>query len=418
MFVDRVKIKVVGGRGGDGCCSFRKEAYVPLGGPDGGDGGNGGDILLVASARCASLTDLRFHPRWQGNRGVHGKGKNLHGRRGEPLRIDVPCGTIVRHLETGDLLADLMEDGQSFVVARGGKGGKGNSRFTTSTNRAPRFAERGEPGEDNEYLVELKLIAEVGFVGLPNAGKSTLLSAISAASPKIGAYPFTTITPNLGVVPLSDHRSLTVADIPGIIEGAADGKGLGHDFLRHIERTRVLLFLIDLGDPDPVGTLETLQNELRQYSDVFATRPYLVALNKVDITENRAQVESIQTLLPGAHPISGATCEGIPELVELLWQAVDAARRAEAAADVPLEPEREYTFEAPFDISPASGGYRVEGERPVRAVRMTDFGNPEAVEHLQRVLDKMGVFRALKRIGASEGESIYIGDMELEYHRD
>lgn len=418
MFVDRVKIRVVGGRGGDGCCSFRKEAYVPLGGPDGGDGGKGGDIVLVASSRCASLTDLRFHPRWQGNRGVHGKGKTLHGRGGEDMCITVPCGTIVRDPESGDTLADLTEDGQTFIVARGGRGGKGNARFTTSTNRAPRFAERGEPGEDREYHVELKLIAEVGFVGLPNAGKSTLLSAISAASPKIGAYPFTTITPNLGVVPLSDHRSLTVADIPGIIEGAAAGKGLGHDFLRHIERTRVLLFLIDLGDPDPAGTLETLRSELREYSPVFATRPFMVALNKVDITENRERVEAMHALLPGAMPISGATCEGIPELVEKLWQAVEAARKAEAEAELPPEPEREYTYEAPYDIDVAEGGFRVAGERPVRAVRMTDFANPEAVEHLQRVLDKMGVFRALKRLGAKEGESIFIGDMELEYHHD
>jgi len=418
MFVDRVKIKVVGGRGGDGCCSFRKEAYVPLGGPDGGDGGKGGDIVLAASSRCASLTDLRFHPRWQGNRGVHGKGKTLHGRGGGDMCITVPCGTIVRDLETGEILADLTGDGQAFVVARGGRGGKGNARFTTSTNRAPRFAERGEPGEDREYQVELKLIAEVGFVGLPNAGKSTLLSAISAASPKIGAYPFTTITPNLGVVPLSGHRSLTVADIPGIIEGAADGKGLGHDFLRHIERTRVLLYLIDLGDPEPAATLETLRSELRQYSDVFAGRPALVALNKVDITENRARVEAMQAILPGAHPISGATCEGIPELVELLWGAVEAARKAEAEAAPPPEPEREYTYEAPFEINPEQGGFRVEGERPVRVVRMTDFANPEAVAHLQRVLEKMGVFRALKRLGAAEGAPIFIGDMELEYHPD
>jgi GTP-binding protein len=418
MFVDRVRIRVTGGRGGDGCCSFRKEAYVPLGGPDGGDGGNGGDIVLVASARCSSLTDLRFHPRWQGHRGVHGKGKTLHGRNGAVLQVQVPCGTMVRDLETQALLADLTEEGQTFTAARGGRGGKGNTRFATSSNKAPKFCERGEPGEERELQLELKLIAEVGFVGLPNAGKSTLLSAISAASPKIGAYPFTTITPNLGVVPLSDHRTLTVADIPGIIEGAADGKGLGHDFLRHIERTRVLLFLLDLGDPDPAATLETLRNELRQYSDVFAQRPSAIALNKADITENRERYEGLKAAFPEAHLISGATCEGIPALIEHLWSMVEASRKAELEQEPPPEPEREYTYTAPFEVVPEGDGYRITGERPLRAVRMTDFSNPEAVDHLQQVLEKMGIYRALKRLGAHEGMTVIIGDLELEYHHD
>lgn len=418
MFVDRVRIKVIGGRGGDGCCSFRREAYVPRGGPDGGDGGNGGDVLIAASSRLTSLTDLRFHPHWKGNRGVHGKGKTLHGRAGVTISIVVPCGTIILDPETGETLADLTEEGQEFRAARGGRGGKGNARFTSALNKAPRFAEKGEPGEEREYGLELKLIAEVGFVGLPNAGKSTLLSAISAASPKIGAYPFTTITPNLGIVPLSDHRTLAVADIPGIIEGAAEGKGLGHDFLRHIERTRVLLYVIDLGDPDPGQSLTTLQDELRQHSDVFAQRPYVIALNKADITENRERFDSLQRLFPGAFLISGATCEGLPELIEHLWQTVEAARQAELHGAEPAEPEREYTYEAPFTVTPDGGGFLVEGDRPIRAVRMTDFSNPEAVDHLQKVLERMGVFRALKRLGAEEGQSIFLGDMELEYHRD
>jgi GTP-binding protein len=332
--------------------------------------------------------------------------------------VHVPCGTVIRDFDSGDILDDLTEDGQEFVAGAGGKGGKGNARFATSTNRAPRFAEKGEPGEEREYLLELKLIAEVGFVGLPNAGKSTLLSAISAASPKIGAYPFTTISPNLGIVPLSDHRTLAVADIPGIIEGAAEGKGLGHDFLRHIERTQVLLYLIDLGDEDPVGTLKTLQNELYKHSTVFEERPYVVALNKVDITENRERVDAVRSHFPGAHCISGATAEGIPELVEALWQEVDRLRQVEMDNPPPPEPEREYTYTAPFDIKPLPSGFRIEGKRPLRAVRMTDFENAEAVEHLQQVLDKMGIFKALKRLGAKEGQTIHIGDLELEYHPD
>jgi len=418
MFVDRVRIKVIGGRGGDGCCSFRREAYVPLGGPDGGDGGNGGDIVIAASSRFTSLTDLRYHPHWKGNRGTHGKGKALHGRGGKPVTVHVPCGTVIRDSETDEILADLTEDGQTFNAGTGGRGGKGNTRFATSKNKAPKFAERGEPGEEREYVLELKLIAEVGFVGLPNAGKSTLLSAISAASPKIGAYPFTTITPNLGIVPLSDHRTLAVADIPGIIEGAAEGKGLGHDFLRHIERTQVLLYLLDMGDENPRETLLTLQNELRKHSEVFQERPFLCALNKVDITENRERCEALRREFPTAHFISGATGEGIPELVEALWQEVDRVRKDIEATPEEPEPEREYTYTPPFEVFPTQTGFRIEGQRPLRAVRMTDFENREAVNHLQKVLDAMGIFRALKRMGAREGQTIAIGDLELEYHPD
>ncbi len=418
MFVDRVRIKVIGGGGGDGCCSFRKEAYVPLGGPDGGDGGNGGDIIIAASSRLTSLTDLRYHPQWKGNRGTHGKGKALHGRGGKPTTLHVPCGTVIRDFETGDILIDLTEEDQTFCAGAGGTGGKGNTRFATAKNKAPKFAERGEPGEVREYLLELKLIAEVGFVGLPNAGKSTLLSAISAASPKIGAYPFTTITPNLGIVPLSDFRTLAVADIPGIIEGAAEGKGLGHDFLRHIERTQVLLFLVDLGDEDPEASLRTLQEELRQHSDVFESRPYLCALNKIDITENRERCDELRERFPKCHFISGATGEGIPDLIEALWHEVDRVRRNIADNPEPEPPEREYTYVAPFEVAEIKNGFRIEGDRPIRAVRMTDFSNKEAVVHLQQVLEKMGVFRALKRLGAEEGQSIHIGDLELEYHPD
>ena len=417
MFIDRARIRVTGGAGGDGCCSFRRETYVPFGGPNGGDGGNGGDVVIAAASRLTSLLDLKYHSTWKGKRGGHGRGSDCHGKRGAEVVISVPCGTLVKDFETGEVLADLTDEGQIFCASHGGKGGRGNARFKSSTNRAPRFAEKGEPGEEGEYLLELKLIAEVGFVGFPNAGKSTLLARISAATPKIADYPFTTLSPNLGVVSLGEYRTLTVADIPGIIEGAAEGKGLGHDFLRHIERTKVLLFLIDLGDEDPVATRGMLAKELAGHSAVFATRPCVYALNKSDVTENRERAEELQRAFDPVHVISGVTGEGIPELLETLWQCVERVRKEEAGVVEPVI-EKEYVYEAPFQIHPAANGYRVEGKRAERAVRMTDFENPEAVEHLQGALTKSGLFRALKRLGAKPGQTITIADVELEYRPD
>jgi len=418
MFIDRARIRVTGGNGGNGCCSFRREKYVPRGGPNGGDGGNGGDVHFVATTRLTSLLDLRYHPHWKGQRGLHGQGSDCHGRSGEDTIIYVPCGTLIRDRLTGELLCDLVEDSQRFRAARGGKGGRGNAHFATATNRAPRFAEKGEPGEDREYQLELKLIAEVGIVGLPNAGKSTLLAAISAATPKIADYPFTTLAPNLGVAALSGHRTLTVADIPGIIKGAAQGKGLGHDFLRHIERTRVLLFLIDLGDADPRATRDILEHELEQYSSVFAGRPRLYALNKADLPENRARFDELATAFSPVQCISAVTGEGLPPLLENLWTLVDAARQTERDLPVPPEPEHVYAHEAPFTIRRTASGFRVQGARVLRVIRMTDFENPEAVRHLQHTLRKMGLFAALKRLGATPGQAIHIGEVELEYQPD
>ncbi|MBN2309097.1 MAG: GTPase ObgE [Candidatus Hydrogenedentes bacterium] len=417
MFIDRARIRVTGGAGGNGCCSFRREKYVPRGGPDGGDGGDGGDIYLVADGRRASLLDVHYRAHWRAEGGVHGRGSGRHGKCGEDLLIHVPPGTLVRHLDTGEVVCDLAHDGQRFAVARGGRGGKGNARFATATQRAPKFAQLGEPGEDAEYLLELKLIAEVGLVGLPNAGKSTFLAAVTAATPKIADYPFTTLSPNLGVAALSDHRTLTIADIPGIIEGAADGKGLGHDFLRHIERTKVLLFLIDLGDEDPVQTRETLERELAQHSAEFANRPSVVALNKADLPENRARAAQVAAAFDSPFILSALARDGLSEVLEHLWAIVDRLRREEAESLSP-EPEREYTFEAPYTIKAIPSGFRIEGKPVVRAARMTDFENDEAVRHFQARLKRMGVFKALKRMGAEAGQSIVIGDIELEYQPD
>lgn len=417
MLIDHARIKVTAGNGGKGCCSFRREKFVPLGGPDGGDGGDGGDVYLAATERLSSLLDLRYRPHWKGERGTHGKGSNMHGACGQRVVVQVPAGTVVLDAITGEPVADLLEEGSEFLAAHGGKGGKGNARFATSTNRAPRFAEQGEPGETREYLLQLKLIAEVGIVGLPNAGKSTLLSHISEARPKIADYPFTTLSPNLGVARLPDFRSLTVADIPGIIEGAADGKGLGHDFLRHIERTRVLLFLVDLGDPDPAATLALLEEELRLHSDAFADKPRIIALNKADVTENRERFKDLASMQPVPLLLSGATGEGIPELLEILWQAVEEARSREIHVPVMGE-EKDYTYEAPFQIQSSKAGFIVEGKRVLRAVQMTDFENPQALRHLQDTLQRMGLFKALKRMGAEEGDTIHIGEIELEYSHD
>ena len=418
MFVDYARIRVTGGAGGNGCCSIRREKFVPLGGPNGGDGGHGGDVIIAASSRLTTLLDLRYHSTWKGLRGEHGQGSDCHGKCASETVILVPKGTLVRDHDTNEILCDLTEEGQRFVAAKGGRGGRGNTRFANAKNRCPRFAENGEPGEERAFILELKIIAEVGLVGLPNAGKSTLLSRISAARPKIADYPFTTLSPNLGMVRLDEYRVFSVADIPGIIEGAAEGKGLGHDFLRHIERTSVLLFLIDLGDENPAETLEVLEKELLAHSPVFESRPRIYALNKADLTGHRERFDSLQEHFPGAYCISGVTGEGIPGLLNALWNEVERAREARENEPAIPEPEREYRYEAPFTITRQGDVFVVEGPRVIRAVKTTDFDNPDAVKYLQHSLGKMGLFKALKRMGAQPGQSIRIGDLEMEYHPD
>ena len=417
MFVDRTRIRVTGGAGGNGCCSFRREKYVPRGGPNGGDGGNGGSIYFIADSRYTSLLDLRYHAHRKGNSGVHGQGSDCHGKTGEDVFVHVPPGTVIKDEETGEIVADLTEDGARFLAARGGRGGKGNARFVTSVDRAPRFAEKGEPGEDLRYLIELKVIAEIGLVGLPNAGKSTFLASVTAARPKVADYPFTTLSPNLGVAPLTDYRTLTIADIPGIIEGAAEGKGLGHDFLRHVERTKVLLFLIDLGDDDPAATRDILESELAQHSDVFARRPKVFALNKADVSENRERFDAVAKDFENPWLISGATGEGVAELLEHLWAVVDRLKTEDTDMEPPHQ-DVEFLFEAPFQIAQIDHGFEVDGKAVKRAVIMTDFENEEAVRHLHKRFQRMGLLKALKRLGAKEGDTVVIGDVELEYHAE
>jgi len=329
MFVDHVKIYVRSGAGGNGCKSFRREKFIPHGGPDGGDGGDGGDVVCVVEPHLATLLDHRYQQHANGGRGEHGKGKNRTGRKGEPYVLSVPPGTVVKASETGEILADLTEPGERVVIAQGGRGGRGNARFATPTNRAPERTEPGQPSIEMEVELELKLIADVGLVGHPNAGKSTLLSRISAAHPKIADYPFTTLQPNLGIVPYDDFGSFVVADIPGLIEGAHEGKGLGFQFLRHIERTRVLLFMVDVSSPDPEGDLEILRGELEHFSPALLKKPSLLAATKIDALppEDRSLTEIAGRK---AVPISSVTGEGLPGLMRAVGDMVKEGRAADA----------------------------------------------------------------------------------------
>ena len=325
MFIDRVVVQVVGGAGGAGACSFRREKFVPKGGPDGGDGGPGGSVYVKADSNLATLLDYRYRTQWKAERGQHGKGKDMTGKSGADLVLPVPAGTEVRHADSGELLGEVLNPGDTVRVARGGRGGRGNARFATPTHRSPREWEPGEYGEERRLELVLKLIADVGLVGEPNAGKSTLLSVISAARPKIADYPFTTLEPHLGVVGLSDGRSFVVADVPGIIEGAHAGKGLGLRFLQHVERTRLTAVLVPVDSPDPQATYERLRREVTLYSAELAAKPHVVVLTKLDLHPPASRLPTIETHV-GAPvvAVSAVTGVGVPQLLETLWQSLRA----------------------------------------------------------------------------------------------
>ena len=328
MFLDFVQIHVQAGQGGSGCTSFRREKFVPKGGPDGGDGGRGGSIFLEVNPQLHTLVDYKYHSRYNAPRGQHGMGSNKHGRKGEDITLQVPCGTVVRDAETNEVLADLTEPGSKIVIAKGGNGGRGNARFVTSTHRAPREWEVGESGEELDIILELKLIADVGLVGKPNAGKSTLLANVSAARPKIAGYPFTTLEPNLGIVKYMDYQSFVMADITGLIEGAHEGKGLGLQFLRHIERNRIILYLIDPEDPeveDPMETFNTLRSELKKHSPQLVEKPASVVLTKQDIWQETDWLKELENKLP--YPvlaISAVSRDGLEALKHHIWQQLES----------------------------------------------------------------------------------------------
>jgi len=412
-FVDECNINVKGGDGGEGCVAFRREAHVSKGGPAGGDGGDGGSIWMVADHNVASLLSFRDHPHRKGDSGKHGSGNKRHGRSADDLLVSVPIGTTVYDFD-GNVLADLARDGARWLAAAGGEGGKGNARFLSNKRRAPAFAEQGEVGEERWLRLELKLLADVALVGFPNVGKSTLISRISAAKPKIAEYPFTTLEPNLGVVRLDDENfEMVVADIPGLIEGAADGKGLGHQFLRHVERARVLVVLLDLAGWDGVSPADqerSLLAEIGAYQPDLLERPRIIVGSRADIAPDDVEFDGLR--------ISGAVGTNLPELVGLMADAVRAVRAAEderlATEFVIHRPLAEgITVEKIGDKS-----FVVHGRAALKAVRLSDLTNPEALEHAQKRLDSLGVNKALKRAGAGEGDHVHIGDLSFEYEED
>lgn len=429
QFFDNAKIYIQAGNGGNGSAHFRREKFVPMGGPDGGDGGRGGSVYLIADQGMNTLVDYHYHPHYKAKAGTAGSGQKMHGAKGDDLYLKVPTGTVIRNADTGETISDLTEPDQEVMVARGGRGGLGNVHFATSTNQAPREAQRGEPGEEVTLELELKLIADVGLVGYPNAGKSTLLSVVTAARPKIADYPFTTLVPNLGVAVVGDptrgdDTSFVLADIPGLIEGAAQGVGLGHEFLRHVERTRLLLHLIDgLSEKDPWEEFEAINKELSEYSAELAARPQIIVLTKMDLSEARDKWPALRERaeaegLP-AMAISAATREGVQELMNRTaerlreMQIEEAEQRARQAAlpasGVVLRPEAEDHFE----VEEVEDGFRVRGKRVERMVAMTDSESREGMERLERQFRKMGVTAALEEAGVMPGDHVHFGKVDL-----
>ena len=421
--MDTARIHVKAGNGGNGCISFRREKFVPRGGPDGGDGGNGGNVILTATLGMSTLIDLHHNPRQIAENGGHGTGKQRAGADGTDRVIKVPAGTIVRDFETAQQLADLTDPDQTVVIARGGIGGKGNARFKSSTFQAPRVAEKGEPGEEREITLEIKLIADVGLVGYPNAGKSTLLARTSAATPKIAAYPFTTLRPNLGVVRINREQNFVLADIPGLIEGAHKGAGLGHQFLRHIERTKMLIHVIDLSATDgrdPIKDYEQLNTELGHYNELLTKLPQIIALNKLDMPEAEANLPRVQEYFGKrkVFPISAITGDGVNALMQQAYrslQYLETRAREEAETAIVLEQELPPEPSARFELVETEQGFLVIGAEPRRAVLMTDMENEQALILLYRKLKNMGVINALERSGAVEGDTIQIDEFEFTY---
>lgn len=420
MFYDKAKIFVKGGDGGNGCVAMRREKYVPEGGPWGGDGGRGGDVVLRADEGLRTLVDFRYKRHYKSERGRHGEGKNKHGGSGDDLIIRVPVGTVIRDAETGEFIADLTKNGQEVVAARGGRGGRGNVHFANPHNKAPKLAEKGEPGEERWLDLELKLLADVGLVGFPNVGKSTIISRVSAAKPKIADYPFTTITPNLGVVRLEDGRSFVVADIPGLIEGAHSGTGLGHEFLRHVERTRLLVHVLDAAGGegrDPVDDLRVTNRELSLYNPAIGKKPQVIAANKMDLdgaAENLSRIKDICEDQYDIFPISAATGSGLDALI---YRVADLLEELPLEPQPVVEPQYNVTHVAQprFTIDREDNCFIVGGREIQRHVAMTDLNNEESVERLQRIMQRMGIDYALKNAGAREGDTIKIGGFEFEY---
>ncbi|SFS96241.1 GTPase ObgE [Marininema halotolerans] len=426
MFVDKVKIYVKGGDGGNGMVAFRREKYEANGGPAGGDGGRGADVVFVVDEGLRTLMDFRYQKHFKAKPGEHGRSKSQHGKAASPMMVRVPPGTVVTDSDTGDVVADLTQHGQEAVIAQGGRGGRGNIRFSSPKNPAPYISENGEPGVERYVEMELKLLADVGLVGYPSVGKSTLLSVVSAAKPKIGAYHFTTIAPNLGLVETADGRSFVMADLPGLIEGAHEGVGLGHQFLRHVERTKVLVHVVDMAGSegrDPYQDWLQINEELTLYREVLAERPQIVVANKMDLPEAEENLEIFREQVGvdvSIFPVSAATRSGIDELLYAIADELDRMPKVEEIVEPDTEEtERKvYRAEEPeeaFTIRRDNEVFVVEGPRVEKLIKMTNFQYDEAVRRFANTLKIMGVDDGLRARGAKDGDTVRIDEMEFEF---
>ncbi|GIP39210.1 GTPase Obg [Paenibacillus sp. J31TS4] len=428
MFVDKAKIYVKGGDGGDGIVAFRREKYVPEGGPAGGDGGNGGDVVFRVDEGLRTLVDFRYQRHFKADRGVKGRNKSMHGANADDMIVRVPPGTVVIDDDTSEVIADLTHHGQEVVIAKGGRGGRGNTRFATQTNTAPEIAENGEEGQERWVTLELKVIADVGLVGFPSVGKSTLLSVVSGAQPKIAAYHFTTLSPNLGVVDVGEGRSFVMADLPGLIEGASSGVGLGHEFLRHVERTRLIVHVVDIAATDgrdPYEDWLQINEELRLYNAKLEERPQIVVANKMDMPEAEENLRVFREKLEKhgvteIFPISGVTRQGVQELMYVIADRLDAIPDQRVVEEVPETEERKiYRYknrqDNDFTIRRENDVFIVESESIEKLIKRTNFGSQDAVARFARILRKMGVDAELRRRGAKDGQTIRIADFEFDF---
>ena len=421
-FIDKAKIKVISGHGGNGVVAWRREKFVDKGGPAGGDGGRGGDIYLVADEGLSTLLDFKYKSVFKAQSGENGRIKNQYGKSGADLKIKVPAGTVVRDLKTDKIIADLIHDGQEVIIAKGGRGGRGNAKFCTPQKRAPQYCEPGEPGIERELALELKLIADVGLLGMPNAGKSTFISAISSARPKIADYPFTTLVPNLGVVRKPTGDGYVVADIPGLIEGASEGVGLGHDFLRHVERCRFLVHIVDLTQENPMENYDKINDELAKYSDRLANLYQIVALNKIDAIDEETRenyYKQFKEVADDVFLISAATHENVDNLTYFMAQKVDEIEKP--VSDVVVEEDTgaydndDSSFEV---IKVAKDAFIIMGGKLKRLASVTDDRNRQQILRLQNVMQGMGVFDELRKQGIKDGDTVVVGHLEFEFYDD
>ncbi len=421
-FIDKAKIRILSGRGGNGAVAWRHEKFVDKGGPAGGDGGNGGDIYIEACESMSTLLDFKYKSVFKAQCGENGGIKNKYGKNGESLTIKVPVGTVIKEAKSEKIIADLTQAEQKVLVAKGGRGGRGNSKFCTPQRRAPQYCEPGEPGIERELVLELKLIADVGLLGMPNAGKSTFISVISAAKPKIADYPFTTLVPNLGVVRKNEGDSYVVADIPGLIEGASTGAGLGHDFLRHVERCRFLIHIVDLTQDNPMDNFNKINNELKKYSEELSNRYQIVALNKIDaIDENKKEeiLNQFKSVSNDIFLISAVTHENIDKLKLFMDKKVDEIEKPVSIYEVEEDTGAYDNDDSAYEVIKVSKDtYIVNGGKIKRIVDITDEKNRQQVLRLQNILKGMGVFDELRKKGIKDGDTVIIGHLEMEFYDD